>query len=317
MSKSRFGNAKKAAWLGIASNAVLAGLKGTAGYAAGSYSLMADAAASVSSVANSATALAGIGANKRLSEGDSLNGQSKPGAVTSIILAALMILIGFEIGKSSLFTIMAGTEQAPGIIALAAIIIAILVKEGLIRYHIVPSTREIVKAQNNWSWERRLGRLAAFMAGAGILGAQAGKWLDLPQLYNLDPAAGLIVSAIVLFMSGRMIRESVQRHADQAIGDEDASELVKTVQRVKGIITVDGLKAREHGHYVIVDVKISVNPRISVAEGHEIAKITKQHLMARFSHVSEVLVQVNPYDPGYPYKNNMDPEQDEIPTLLH
>lgn len=317
MSKSRFGNAKKAAWLGIAGNAVLAGLKGAAGYAAGSYGLMADAAASVSSVANSATALAGIGANKRLSEGDSLNGQSKPGAVTSIILAALMILIGFEIGKSSLFTILAGTAQAPGTIALAAIVIAILVKEGLIRYNIVPSAREIVKAQNNWSWERRLGRLTAFMAGAGILGAQAGKWLDLPQLYNLDPAAGLVVSAIVLFMSGRMIRESVQRHAEQAIGDEDASELVKTVQRVKGIITVDGLKAREHGHYVIVDVKISVNPRISVAEGHEIAKITKQHLMARFSHVSEVLVQVNPYDPGYPYKNNMDPEQDEMPTLLH
>ena len=89
------------------------------------------------------------------------------------------------------------------------------------------------------------------------------------------------------------------------------------VQRVKGVITVDGLRAREHGQYVIVDVKISVNPRISVSEGHEIAKMAKQHLMKRFSHVSDVLVHVNPYDPGYPYKNNVDPDHDEIPTVLH
>jgi divalent metal cation (Fe/Co/Zn/Cd) transporter len=80
---------------------------------------------------------------------------------------------------------------------------------------------------------------------------------------------------------------------------------------------VDELRAREHGHYVLVDVKISVNPKISVYEGHDIARLVKQQLMMRFTHVSDVFIHVNPYDPGYPYKNNVDPDQDENASLLH
>jgi divalent metal cation (Fe/Co/Zn/Cd) transporter len=89
------------------------------------------------------------------------------------------------------------------------------------------------------------------------------------------------------------------------------------VQKIKGIITVDELRARERGHYVLVDVKISVNPKISVHEGHEIARLVKQQLLKRFIHVSEVYIQVNPYDPGFPYKNNVDPDQSENASILH
>lgn len=72
-----------------------------------------------------------------------------------------------------------------------------------------------------------------------------------------------------------------------------------------------------HGHYVIVDVKISVNPRITVLEGHDIAKAVKKILMKRFSHVSDVFTHVNPYDPGYPYKNYMRDQMEDHPPFLH
>lgn len=100
-------------------------------------------------------------------------------------------------------------------------------------------------------------------------------------------------------------------------GREEASdELMQIVQRVEGVVTVQSIRAREHGHYVIAEIVISVNPRITVLEGQEIAKRARMLLMHRFLHLSDVVIYVEPYDPGYPYKSNHDPNQEQIPTLL-
>lgn len=113
----------------------------------------------------------------------------------------------------------------------------------------------------------------------------------------------------ILFRSSRKNQKEASR-------EEDADELMQVVQRVEGVVTVQSLKAREHGHYVVADIVISVNPRITVLEGQEIAKRVKTLLMHRFLHLSEVSVFVEPYDPGYPYKSNHDPNQEQMPTLL-
>jgi cation diffusion facilitator family transporter len=144
-----------------------------------------------------------------------------------------------------------------------------------------------------------------------------GGRLGIPQLYYLDPAAGVFVSVLVLKMGFKLVMESIHSTMDHVLHQEDADELLQTVQRVPGVIAVDDLRAREHGHYVIVDVKISVNPQITVLEGHDIAKSVKHQLMTRFIHVSDVFIHVNPYDPGYPYKNNVNSKEGDLPTLLH
>lgn len=110
---------------------------------------------------------------------------------------------------------------------------------------------------------------------------------------------------------------SVGKGRKEAEGQEEpAEELMQLVQRVEGVVTVQSLKAKEQGHYVVAEIVISVNPRITVLEGQEIAKRVKLLLMHRFLHLSEVLIYVEPYDPGYPYKSNHDPNQEQMPTLL-
>ncbi|MHA6485117.1 cation transporter dimerization domain-containing protein [Paenibacillus sp. strain BS8-2] len=98
--------------------------------------------------------------------------------------------------------------------------------------------------------------------------------------------------------------------------EESAVELAAVVQRVEGVLTVQSIRAREQGHYVVAEIVISVNPRITVLEGQDIAKRVKLLLMHRFLHLSEVMIHVEPYDPGYPYKSNHDPNQEQMPTLL-
>lgn len=317
MSEQRFGKAEFAAWLGIAGNLLLALAKGLVGWFSGSKALLADAVHSASDVAGSFAVLIGLRAARRPPDEDHPYGHGKAEPIAAIVVSVLLILVGFEIGMSALRSIKAGISAPPHWLAMIAIVLSIAVKEAMFQYKYRLGKKLSSQALIANAWEHRSDVYSSLAAFVGVGGALAGRWFGRTELYYLDPVASLFVSVLVLYMGYKMIRESVHNTMDHVLHEEDAAELVQTVQRVKGVITVDELRAREHGHYVIVDVKISVNPRITVMEGHDIAKTVKQHLMKRFIHVSDVFIHVNPYDPGYPYKNNMDADQDDMPTLLH
>ena len=72
--------------------------------------------------------------------------------------------------------------------------------------------------------------------------------------------------------------------------------------RLEAVLQVNGVKNRfficeEHGHYVIVDIKVSVDPYITVEEGHSIGKHVKEKLMKQ-DNVQNVFVHINPYSPN-------------------
>lgn len=316
MSHQRYVKAEFAAWLGIAGNLALALLKGVIGWAANSKALFADALYSASVAAGSFTELAGFRSARRPFDEDHPYGRRKADPITAMIVSVLLIIFGVEFGISALKSIKNGITAPPHWAALVPIVFSIIVKEAMFRYKTILGQKLAGKVLAANAWGQRSGVYPSVIALIGVAGAIAGRWLGRPELYYLDPIAGLLVSALVAHLGYKMMMESVHNSSDQVLHDEDAAELISTVQRVDGVITVDDLRAREHGHYVIVEVKISVNPRISVAEGHDIAKTTKNLLMKRFIHVSDVLIHVNPYDPGYPYKNNVNPDHDDFPNLL-
>jgi len=292
-------------------------MKGIVGFMAGSKALIADAVHSASDVAGSFAVLIGLRAAKMPPDDDHPYGHGKAESIAAIIVSVLLMIVGVEIGISSAKSIYYGVEQPPAGYALIAIIISMIVKEAMFQYKYRLGKQLGSQALITNAWEHRSDVYSSLAAFVGVGGAMLGAYFGIGYLVYLDPIAGLVVSVMVLKMGYSLVMEAIHNTMDHVLHQEDAEELLKTVQRVKGVIAVDDLRAREHGHYVIVDVKISVNPRITVMEGHDIAKAVKQTLMKRFFHVSDVFIHVNPYDPGYPYKNNADSEQDDFPTLLH
>ncbi|WP_409341618.1 cation diffusion facilitator family transporter [Paenibacillus sp. MBLB4367] len=317
MSEQRFVKAEFAAWVGIVANLLLAIMKGVVGWLANSKALLADAANSASDVVGSAAVLFGFRAAKLPPDEDHPYGHGKAESIAAIVVSVLVLLVGFEIGLSAIKTMISGIEKPPEWFALAAILVAIVVKEVLFRYNYKLGKQLKSQALIASAWDHRTDVYSSLAVFAGVFGARMGNTFDMPILYYMDPLAGLFVALLVLRTGYKLIMESIHKTMDHVLHQEDAEELVKTVQRVKGVIAVDNLRAREHGHYVVVDVKISVNPRISVMEGHDIGKAVKQQLMKRFIHVSDVFIHVNPYDPGYPYKANVDPDHDDFPSVLH
>jgi cation diffusion facilitator family transporter len=316
MSEQRLKQAESAAWLGIIVMVLLAVMKGVVGLLSNSRALIADAAYSASVAAGSLAVRIGAGSAKTSPEEQS-SGTGKAEAITAILVAVLLLVVGLEIGISAVKTIIRGVSKPPAGYAVIAVVVSILVKEVMFHYKYALGKKLASQAIISSAWEHRTDMYASFMALAGVTGALIGQSLEMKSLYIFDTIAGFFIALLLFKMAYKLVLETINTTAENVMHAEEAAELISTVQKIKGIITVDELRARERGHYVLVDVKISVNPKISVHEGHEIARLVKQQLMKRFSHVSDVLVHVNPYDPGFPYKNNVDPDQDESASLLH
>jgi cation diffusion facilitator family transporter len=317
LTEERFKKAEIAAWVGIAGNIAVSVLKGIVGIKASSQALIADAVHSASDAAGSFAVLIGLRAAKLPHDENHPYASGKARSIASIIVSVILLFAGIEMGISAFKSLLHGVDAAPKSYAFIAIGISIIVKELIFRYKFNLGSKLGSGALNANALEHRSDIYSSIAALMGVLGAILGTYWGLPFFYYFDPAAGLFISLLVLKMGYNLVIEAIHHTLDDEFDQEDAVDLISTVQRVKGVIAVDDLRAKVLGNDIIVDVKISVHPKISVQEGHEIAKVTKQQLMKRFLHVSDVFVQVSPYHPGLPYKYNVDPDQDEFPTLIH
>ncbi|WP_426448617.1 cation diffusion facilitator family transporter [Paenibacillus sp. S-38] len=309
MTDERDKQAEAAARMALTGGLALALLKAAAGMAAGSKALIADGLHSAAGSLGSLASLIGL----RVS-GDPDSGRTR--AVSSIVLSVLLLVMGIETAISSLKSILLGPVEAPERYALIVLVVTVIAGEALYQFRQRPGAASGSEAQDEGARVHRSGLYAALAALIGMGGAILGNYLGNKWLYYMDPAAGFVIALLILRTGYVTVLELVVRGWDKVLDRENAADLIETVQRVKGVIAVDDLQAREQGHYVIVDVRISVNPRITIQEGHEIARIVKQTLMKRFSHITEVLTQVSPYDAGYPYKG-ASRDHDDVSTLLH
>jgi cation diffusion facilitator family transporter len=293
--EERFRKAEIAAVVGILGNIILAVLKGVIGSISNSRALIADAAHSASDVAGSFAVFVGLRAAKLPPDKDHPYGHGKAESIAAIIVAVLLLLVGVEIGISSGKAIFNPIE-APGTLALYGALISIVVKEVMFQYKYrlgkkIKSDALIVNA-----YEHRSDVYSSIAVLIGIAGAILGSRLNLPWLIYADPIAGIFVSVLIAKMAVKLGFESIHTTLDHVLHEEDTKEYKELINGMPGVVNLDEFYAREHGHYVIIDMKLGVNPEISVKEGHDIGKSVKERLLEE-DEVHDVLVHINPFEP--------------------
>lgn len=293
MVDDRLAKAQFAAWVGIIGNLALAGVKLLVGVIAKSQALVADSIHSASDVIGSVAVLIGLRAAERPPDQDHPYGHGKAESVSAIIVSVLLAVVGFEMGNSSIKSLFTPLE-APGFLAVWAAIGSMIVKEWMYRYKYNLGKKLKSQSLIANALEHRSDVFSSFAALVGIGGAIAGGWLGVPWMLYLDPVAGIFVSLLVLKMAYNILMESIHSTLDHVLHEDDTQELRQAILLVSGVTRIDSLRAREHGHYQIVDVKIGVNPHITVEEGHGIGKQVKHEIMEKFSEVRDVFVHINP-----------------------
>ncbi|KAA9007727.1 cation-efflux pump [Paenibacillus spiritus] len=309
----------KVKWTGICSDLSLAIGKGIAGYFTDSKALLGDA---LYTGADAATRFAEV-FQKRNGKGSSPRARSlvrdeKKGAepLLGIVLAVLILMGGLQIAFSAIRELNRGHMSAPSQYALLAVFVPLLIREAVFQYQYRYFRKLGNGSHADYADSHRYSIYTSLTVILGIALAMLGGYLNLHPLLYMDPIAGLLAACFVLRKGFMMILITTQRKETQELPHEDAVSFIDTVQKVHGVIRVEQMKALEQGRHVNLQCTISVNPRISVAEAHEIADCAKKLLQHRFVHVGDVHMDVVPYDPGYPYKTNYELTDSEMPTLL-
>jgi cation diffusion facilitator family transporter len=124
-----------------------------------------------------------------------------------------------------------------------------------------------------------------------VLVGVAGIWAGFPLL---DPIIGVVITVLILFIAKDSAKMILVQMLD-GIEPETVERIHETAAQVSGVNTVSDVKARWCGHEIKTELS-TVDPGLSVAEGHDIAKEVIHALLHEIKHLGEAHVHVDPYD---------------------
>ena len=169
---------------------------------------------------------------------------------------------------------------------IAAGVIGALGNEFVARYRIKVGTvigSEALVADGQHARTDALTSLAVVVAGVGAVFGAA--WVD--------PVAGIIVAAAMLWLLWRTARRMSRRLLDgvEPAIVEEVDESIRSVDQVRD---VSDLRVRWQGHQLSVAVSITVDPELTVEQGHETAHKVEHALHHHFTFPVQAIVHVEP-----------------------
>lgn len=242
----------------------------------------------------SVAVLIGLRVARKPPDEDHPYGHGRAELISSAIVAIALLVAAIQVFYESIHALFEKPAMPEAAAAWAAAI-SVVLKEFLYQYNFWLGRRIQSKGLLAAARDHRSDVYSSAAALVGILLSLVGKWTHHKWLLHMDAAAGALVALLVFKMGYDIARDSVQTLLDGVLEGGDLAPYERLIERVSGVEHIDSLNVRDHGHYVIVDVKISVDAHISVLEGHGIAARVKQQLLESDPRVQDVFVHVNPY----------------------
>ncbi|WP_352420318.1 cation diffusion facilitator family transporter [Proteiniborus sp.] len=285
----RFRIASRLTWFTIILNGILAILKIGIGIISSSTAMIADGVHTVSDVGSSLGIIVGFIISKKPEDSKHQYGHEKAESIAGFVLSLMLIAVGVKIGYSSIEIMISGNTKVPGVLALWAAIVSIVVKEFQYRITMSQGKRINSSALMADAWHHRSDALSSIGTLVGIAGARLG--------YEIfDPLAGLIVSVIVVKVGVELFLKGYNELMDSSIEEDKLIQISNLILGETKIESICDIKARKHGSKIFVDVEVCVNPNISVLEGHDLAEDVEKVVYDNLDNVKKVLVHVNPYN---------------------
>jgi len=275
--------------VGALVNIFLIILKGLAGVFGHSQALIADAIHSISDLFTDVVVLLGLRYGRRGPDAEHHFGHARIETMASAIVGVALIGTAFYIGKEAALNIYRHTEYHPKGVAVVAAAIAVALKEAL--YHFTVHVGRRIKSQllvaNAWHH-----RSDAFSSVAVLLGVTVAYFK--PAWHILDSYAALLVAFFIIKVGYEIIIKTINEFTDAAPRGEILDKIKKCAMSVEGVVDVHDLRARISGSAFQMEIHISVDGRLTVLEGHRIAKAAEKRIEEEVDDVGSVIVHVDP-----------------------
>jgi cation diffusion facilitator family transporter len=119
---------------------------------------------------------------------------------------------------------------------------------------------------------------------------------NLHWLRNADPAAALAVAGIIVYISLRLGKRTVDALVDAAPTGTSAL-IAETVSRVSGVLSLDRIRTRESGSRLFVDLRLTLASNISLEHAKSVADVVEGEVHRLFP-TADVVIHTTPQEPS-------------------
>ena len=282
--------ANRVSFITIVQNALLSIFKLVAGIFAHSNAMISDAIHSASDVFSTIVVIIGVKLASKESDKEHPYGHERLECVAAIVLAMVLFITGLEIGIAALKDIVQGNYgdlEVPGMLALIAAIVSIVVKEAMYWY-----TRHYAKKIDSSAlmadaWHHRSDALSSIGAFVGIGGAMLG----FPVM---DAVASLVIFVFIVKAAYDIFKDAMDKMVDHSCDAKTEKALYDCVMNHEKVLGIDLLQTRIFGNKIYVDVEIQVNGSYTLEQAHTIAEEVHENIEHNFPKVKHIMVHVNP-----------------------
>lgn len=285
-----------AIWISLMSNIVLTVVKILVGVLFNSPVLLADGFHNAGDVVASAAALTSMRFSQRPADEDHPYGHGKAEVIGSGLVAIILGIAAIYIGFEAVKTFFEEPAKA-SVIALITAIVSLVWKQVLYVYTMRVGKKANSKGLIATAYDHLADVYASLAAVVGIGLALIGDAYAIPFLSYGDPFAGVIVSILVLRLAYGMGIEAMDVLMEKNVPEARLQEFAALIRTVPEVKRIDRLRAREHGHYVLVDLRIGIPGTLTIQQGHDISSKIRNMIIEAHADVDEVLIHLNPWYP--------------------
>jgi cation diffusion facilitator family transporter len=259
------------AWNSVFAALAITTLKIVVGYTTRSLGLRSEAAHSGLDLVAAIVTLLSIRVSDKPADADHQYGHGKVENFSAFIETGLLLLtcvwIVFEALKRLFFH---SVDIEPGIVAFLVMFFSMIV---------------------DWWRSRALGKIATkydsqaleadalhfstdiWSSGVVVLGLTlvlVGRWLGISWLRNADPVAALFVAGVVVYVSSRLARKTVDALLDAAPTGV-RTNIINAVRNVDGLLEVDRVRIRRAGNRYFADLSIGLARNVTFQRSEQVA----------------------------------------------
>ncbi len=261
--------------VGIICNLFLFAVKFTAGLLSSSISILADAFNNLSDMGSSLVTILGFKLASKPADPDHPYGHGRFEYISALIVSGLIMIMGFELLKSSVEKIIHPVAPKLGYLSVIILSISVLTKLWMFFFN-----RRVGKAIDSAPLKATaLDSLNDTLSTTAILISVV---VMMIWGINIDAYIGLIVSVYILFSGIKTAKDTIDPLLGQPISEETASSIESEIMSFEGFLGVHDLLAHNYGPgRCFASVHVEVPASTDIVRCHEQIDICEKQVFER------------------------------------
>lgn len=254
-----------AGWTSAIMSAGLAVVKYALGMISGSVSMMADATNNLTDMCSSLVIALGFQWSRKPRDEDHPFGHGRIEAVTTLVMAIALILVGVEVARSGVMRLINPKPVEAGLWVMVAMAVTIAVKAWMAVFASKMagfSGSTVLKAD---AWNHAFDVLSSLLVFAALVCSRLG-WTAF------DGWTAIGVASFIFYTGVAYAREAVDTLLGQKPDPAAVRKISEILADVDGVMGAHEIMVHQYGDVKMVSFHIEVDAGLTLVEAHEIAE---------------------------------------------